>query len=118
MLELRPQITLTGNTLTLNDLLSSSQGVSADDLATPIAEAPPLGNAQTWKRDDLAKRLPPGLKTGTVDWTGANACEVDRPAAQCNRARRAQPDHRRDPPAISPPTATSPSSRRRTSTRS
>lgn len=83
VLELRPQITLTGGTLTLNDLLASSQGVGADDLAAPIADAPPLGNAQTWSRDDLAKRLPPALKTGAVQWTGANACEVDRPAASC-----------------------------------
>jgi flagella basal body P-ring formation protein FlgA len=83
VLELRPQITLTGDQLTLNDLLASSQGVSADDLAAVIAEAPSLGNAQTWSRDDIATRLPADLKGDTLEWAGAPACEVDRPAAQC-----------------------------------
>jgi flagella basal body P-ring formation protein FlgA len=83
VLELRAQQTLTGGTLTLNDLLSSSQGLSADDLAAPIADAPSLGKAQTWPRDLIEKLLPPALKEKPIEWTGAAACEVDRPAVNC-----------------------------------
>jgi len=83
VLELREKITMTGGTLTLNDLLSSSQGVSADDLSAPLADSPTLGNSQTWTRDQLAAHLPPALKADTIQWTGANTCEVDRPAATC-----------------------------------
>jgi flagella basal body P-ring formation protein FlgA len=82
-MELRAQIKMVGGTLTLNDLLASSQGLSADDLSAPLADAPSLGNSQTWTRDDLAKRLPPALQAQPLEWTGAAACEVDRPAAQC-----------------------------------
>jgi len=84
VLELRPQVTLIGGTLTLNDLLASSQGVSAEELSAPIADSPALGNSQTWTRDELAVRLPPALKSDTLQWTGARACEVDRPDAMCN----------------------------------
>ena len=84
VLELRPQVTMIGGTLTLNDLLSSSQGVSADDLSAPIADSPTLGNSQTWTRDELAQHLPPVLKADTIQWTGATTCEVDRPATVCN----------------------------------
>jgi flagella basal body P-ring formation protein FlgA len=83
VLELRAKITMTGGTLTLNDLLSSSQGVSADDLSASIADSPTLGNSQTWTRDELAEHLPPTLKADTIQWTGAAQCEVDRPAATC-----------------------------------
>ena len=84
VLELRTQITMTSGTLTLNDLLSSSQGVSADDLSAPIADSPTLGNSQTWTRDELAQHLPPTLKADTIQWTGAATCEVDRPATICS----------------------------------
>jgi flagella basal body P-ring formation protein FlgA len=83
VLELREKITLTGSTLTLNDLVSSSQGVSADDLSSSIADSPTLGNSQTWTRDELAQHLPPALKADGIQWTGATTCEVDRPAATC-----------------------------------
>ena len=83
VMELRAQITMVGGTLTLNDLLSSSQGLSSDDLSAAIADAPSLGNSQTWTRDDIEKRLPPTLKAETLEWTGATECKVDRPAAQC-----------------------------------
>jgi flagella basal body P-ring formation protein FlgA len=83
VLELRPKITLIGGTMTLNDLLASSQGVSADDLSAPIADSPALGNSQTWTRDELALRLPPAVKADVVQWTGANTCEVDRPDTMC-----------------------------------
>ena len=83
VMELRGQLTMIGGTLTLNDLLSSSQGLSADDLRAPIADAPSLGNSQTWTRDDIAKRLPMTLKAEKLEWTGATECKVDRPAAQC-----------------------------------
>jgi flagella basal body P-ring formation protein FlgA len=83
VMELRPQLTMVGGTLTLNDLLSSSQGLSTDDLGTTIADAPSLGNSQTWTRDDIEKRLPPAVKAQTLEWTGAAECKVDRPAAQC-----------------------------------
>jgi flagella basal body P-ring formation protein FlgA len=84
VLELRPQITMVGGTLTLNDLLASSQGVSADDLGAPIADSPTLGNSQTWTRDELAQHLPPVLKADAIQWTGSATCEVDRPATTCN----------------------------------
>jgi flagella basal body P-ring formation protein FlgA len=83
VLELRPKITLIGGTMTLNDLLASSQGVSADDLSAPIADSPALGNSQTWTRDELALRLPPAVKADVVQWTGASTCEVDRPDTMC-----------------------------------
>jgi flagella basal body P-ring formation protein FlgA len=83
VMELRAQITKVGGTLTLNDLLSSSQGLSSDDLSATISDAPSLGNSQTWTRDDIEKRLPPTLKAQTLEWTGAGACVVDRPASQC-----------------------------------
>lgn len=83
VLELRAQITMIGGTLTLNDLLSSSQGVSAEDLSAPVADSPTLGNSQTWTRDELAQHLPPTLKADTIEWTGAATCEVDRPATTC-----------------------------------
>ena len=83
VLELREKITLTGSSLTLNDLLSSSQGVSADDLSSAIADSPTLGNSQTWTRDELAQHLPPALKADGVQWMGATTCEVDRPASTC-----------------------------------
>jgi flagella basal body P-ring formation protein FlgA len=83
VMELRAHISMVGGTLTLNDLLSSSQGLSADDLSAPIADSPSLNNSQTWTRDDLQKRLPPAVKTQTLEWTGAAACQVDRPAVQC-----------------------------------
>ena len=83
VLELRTQITMTSGTLTLNDLLSSSQGVSADSLSAPIADSPTLGNSQTWTRDELAQHLPAELKADTIQWTGATTCEVDRPATIC-----------------------------------
>ena len=83
VLDLREKITMTGSTLTLNDLLSSSQGVSADDLSSPIADSPTLGNSQTWTRDELTQHLPPALKADGVQWLGATTCEVDRPAATC-----------------------------------
>ena len=83
VLELRAKITMTGATLTLNDLVSSSEGVSADDLSAAIANSPTLGNSQTWTRDELTEHLPPTLKADTIQWTGAATCEVDRPATTC-----------------------------------
>jgi flagella basal body P-ring formation protein FlgA len=83
VMELRAQQTLIGGTLTLNDLLASSQGLSADDLSAAIADAPSLGKAQTWTRAEIEKFLPPGLKEKPLEWTGAPACEVDRPATPC-----------------------------------
>jgi flagella basal body P-ring formation protein FlgA len=83
VLELRAKITMIGGTVTLNDLLASSQGISADDLSAAIADAPALGNSQTWTRDQLAQRLPPTLKADTIQWSGADTCEVDRPATTC-----------------------------------
>jgi len=84
VLQLRPQVTMIGGTLTLNDLLEASQGLSSDDLRAAIADSPSLGNAQTWTRDEIEKRLPEDLKAQPVEWTGATTCEVDRPAAQCS----------------------------------
>ncbi|MEI9998709.1 MAG: flagellar basal body P-ring formation chaperone FlgA [Verrucomicrobiota bacterium] len=83
VLELRAQDTVIGTSLTLNDLLSSSQGVSADDLSAEIAEAPALGASHTWTREDIEKRLPAGLKGDTIQWTGAAACAVSHPCVQC-----------------------------------
>ena len=82
VLELRDQQTMAGENITLNDLIKSSQDVSSDDLTSIIAPAPSLGKSQTWTRDQIEKVLPASLKEQTIEWAGATACVVDRPAVQ------------------------------------
>jgi flagella basal body P-ring formation protein FlgA len=65
VLELRDQQTMVAANLTLNDLLKSSQGLTNDDLSAVIAPSPTLGKSEQ-----------------TVEWTGANACVINRPAVQ------------------------------------
>jgi flagella basal body P-ring formation protein FlgA len=82
VLELRDQQTMISENLTLNDLLKSSQGLSDDDLSAVLTSSPSLGNAQTWTRDQLEAILPASVKQQPVQWTGAAACVVSRPAVQ------------------------------------
>jgi flagella basal body P-ring formation protein FlgA len=82
VLELRDHQTVLGENITLNDLVSSTQDVSSDDLTAVIVAAPSLGNQQTLTRDDIEKALPASLRQQTVEWIGAEACVVSRPAVQ------------------------------------
>jgi flagella basal body P-ring formation protein FlgA len=87
VLELKDQQTLGTDKVTLNDLLLSSQGLGADDLAVVLAAAPDLGETQTWSRAQIESLLPNTLKQQGVRWTGANACVVSRPAVSFTEAQ-------------------------------
>src|ERR1700692_2788038 len=76
VLELRDQQTLAGAEITLNDLLSSSQGVSADDLSAVLADAPSLGKSDTWTRARIEAVLPSSIKQLPLEWAGAAACII------------------------------------------
>jgi flagella basal body P-ring formation protein FlgA len=80
VLELRDSETAIGENLTLNDLLKSSQGLSDDDLGAVIAAAPSLGKSQTYTRADIEAILPASVKQQPIEWAGAAACAVNRPA--------------------------------------
>jgi flagella basal body P-ring formation protein FlgA len=82
VLELKPSATLVSDNVTLNDVVASTQGVSADDLATTLASAPSLGESKTWTRDDVVKILPATLKAQDIEWQGAPQCVVSRPCTQ------------------------------------
>jgi flagella basal body P-ring formation protein FlgA len=82
VLELKGQQTMVGENLTLNDLLQSSQGLTPDDLSAVLAEAPSLGKSQTWTRAQIESVLPASIKQQPLEWAGAAACEVKRPAVQ------------------------------------
>jgi flagella basal body P-ring formation protein FlgA len=82
VLELRDQQTLAGVNITLNDLVQSSQGVTSDDLASVIAAAPSLGKSETWTREQIEKALPASIRQQPLEWAGAAACMVKRPAVQ------------------------------------
>jgi flagella basal body P-ring formation protein FlgA len=82
VLDLRDQQTLAGANLTLNDLLQSSQGLTTDDLTTVIAAAPSLGKSETWTRERIETVLPASLKQQSLEWAGATACVVKRPAVE------------------------------------
>jgi len=86
VLELRDQqMTITDN-ITLNALLKSSQGLSDDDLAAVIAAAPSLGKTQTWTRAQIEAILPASVKQQPIEWDGADACVISRPAVQFTAA--------------------------------
>jgi flagella basal body P-ring formation protein FlgA len=80
VIELRDQQTTAGANVTLNDLVQSSQGLSDQDLATMITQSPSLGNSQTLTRAQIETLLPAALKQQPVEWSGANACIITRPA--------------------------------------
>jgi flagella basal body P-ring formation protein FlgA len=82
VLELRATQTATGDNITLNDVIQSSQGASSDDLTSVITTAPSLGKEQTWTRDQIEKILPASLKQQTIEWSGAATCVISRPALQ------------------------------------
>jgi flagella basal body P-ring formation protein FlgA len=82
VLELRDQQIITGENITLNDLVQSTQGVDADDLSSVLAEAPSLGKSDTWTRDRIEAVLPASIKRQQLEWTGATACVVKRPAVE------------------------------------
>jgi flagella basal body P-ring formation protein FlgA len=84
VLELKPTTTLVSDNVTLNDVVASTQGVSAEDLAATLASAPSLGESKTWTRDDVARALPSDLKAQDVEWQGAPQCVLSRPATQFN----------------------------------
>lgn len=81
-LELRDRQTVAGDNLTLNDLIKSSQGVSDDDLAAIVAASPSLGTSATFSRAQIEASLPASLKGQTIEWAGATACVVGRPAIE------------------------------------
>jgi flagella basal body P-ring formation protein FlgA len=80
VMELRDQQTLIGDNVKLNDLLKSSQGLSDDDLNASIGAAPSLGKSDSWTRDKIEKALPASLKQQSLEWNGATACMINRPA--------------------------------------
>jgi flagella basal body P-ring formation protein FlgA len=82
VMELRDKQTVVGANLTLNDLLQSSQNISADDLAAPLGSTPTLGKSDTWTRDKIEKAISTSLKAQTIQWTGAASCVVNRPCVQ------------------------------------
>jgi flagella basal body P-ring formation protein FlgA len=82
VLELRDQQTLAGENLTLNDLLQSSQGLTDDDLGAVLTQAPSLGKSETLTREQIEALLPASLKEQPVEWSGAAACVINRPAVQ------------------------------------
>lgn len=80
VLELKDAQTMSSGSITLNDVLQSSQGLSEDDLKVVLAAAPALGKQVTWSREQLAGVLPDSIKQQSPDWTGATSCTVSRPA--------------------------------------
>jgi flagella basal body P-ring formation protein FlgA len=86
VLELRDQQTAATDNLTLNDLLQSSQGLTDDDLSAVITAAPSLGKSQTWTREQIEAILPASVKQQPLEWSGATACIVSRPAVQFTTA--------------------------------
>jgi flagella basal body P-ring formation protein FlgA len=86
VLELRDEQSVVTDNLTLNDVLKSSQGLTGDDLGAVIADTPSLGKAQTWTRAQLEAILPATLKQQTLEWYGAAACTVSRPAVAFTQA--------------------------------
>jgi flagella basal body P-ring formation protein FlgA len=82
VLELKDQQTMAATNLTLNDLLKSSQGLTDDDLSAVIASTPSLGKSDTWTREKIEKILPASVKQQPLEWAGATACVINRPAVQ------------------------------------
>jgi len=82
VLELRATQNVVGNNLTLNDLLSSSQGVSADELSASLAATPSLGKSDTWTREKIVKALPSTMQSQNIEWSGATSCVIKRPCVQ------------------------------------
>ena len=86
VLELKDHQQMASARLTLNDVLQSSQGLSSDELSLVIAAAPALGQAQTWRREDLAAILPDSIRQHDLAWTGSKQCVVSRPSSQYSEA--------------------------------
>ena len=86
VLELKDTQTMTSGNMTLNDILQSSQGLSADDLAVVLAASPALGKQVTWTKEQLAGILPDSIKQQVPDWIGAKTCTVSRPAVTYGEA--------------------------------
>jgi flagella basal body P-ring formation protein FlgA len=82
VMELRDQQTMAAANLTLNDLLQASQGLTDEDLKAVIAPAPSLGKSVTWTREQIEAVLPASVKQQPLEWAGATACLVKRPAVQ------------------------------------
>jgi flagella basal body P-ring formation protein FlgA len=86
VLELKSQQTMTSGSITLNDLLQSSQGLSEDDLAVVLAASPALGKTETWTRDQIASVLPDSIKQQVPEWNGATSITISRPSAVYSEA--------------------------------
>jgi flagella basal body P-ring formation protein FlgA len=86
VMELKDQQTMIGENLTLNDLLKSSQGLTDDDLSAVLAPAPSLGQSETLTREQIEALLPATVKQQPLQWAGATACAIDRPAVQYTEA--------------------------------
>ena len=81
VLELKSQQTMVSGSITLNDLLQSSQGLSEDDLSVVLATSPALGKSETWTRDQIANVLPDSIKQQVPEWNGATSITISRPSA-------------------------------------
>ena len=86
VLELKETQTMTSGSMTLNDILQSSQGLSTDDLAIVLAASPALGKQVTWTEEQLAGILPDSIKQQSPEWTGAKSITVSRPAVTYGEA--------------------------------
>src|SRR5271156_1886117 len=80
VLELRDQQTMATPNLTLNDLVQSSQGVTADDLNAVVGVSPSLGKSETWTRQQIEAAPPATLREQPIEWAGATECVVTRPS--------------------------------------
>jgi flagella basal body P-ring formation protein FlgA len=90
VLELKAQQIMTTGSITLNDLLQSSQGLSEDDLALVLAASPALGRSETWTRDQIASVLPDSIKQQMPQWEGATSVAISRPSAKYSEAETRQ----------------------------
>ena len=86
VLELKDSQTMTSSSITLNDLLQSSQGLSNEDLSRVLAAGPSLGKTATWTRENIENILPDSIKSQSPEWTGAKACVVKRPSVKYGEA--------------------------------
>lgn len=82
VLELREQESVSSPNICLNDLLQSSQGLTANELSVVLAIAPSLGKSETWTRQRIESVLPSSVKGQALEWSGAQSCVINRPAAQ------------------------------------
>ncbi len=83
VIELKAKTIVRGEHVTVADIVASSQGLTAEDLAAVIADSPSLGRLQVWKRDEIEATLPTEIRAKHIVWAGAGECVISRPAATC-----------------------------------